>query len=94
MSLSNPALPPEIAADPQAVEIVRAWISDGQAVITVRPAFDDPVSFGQLLAAITRQAASAYAERGGVTEAAAFAAILQGFAILGVTDAPGGGKPQ
>lgn len=91
MSLSNPALPPEIVADPQAVEMVRAWISNGQAVITVRPAFDDPVSFGQLLAAITREAAAAYGERGGVTEATAFAGILRGFATLGV---PGGGLPQ
>ena len=94
MSLSNPALPADIVADPEAVEIVRAWISHGQAVMTVRPAFNDTGSFGQLLVAIARQGAAAYAERMGISEAAAFDGILKGFASPEIASAVVKGTSQ
>ncbi len=94
MSLSNPALPADIIADPDAVEIVRAWISRGQAVITVRPAFNDPVALGQLLAAIAQQAAAAYADRVGVAEAAALDGIVKGFSSPAGAGAVGEGERQ
>ena len=42
--------PESVAADPQAIEILRMWWSNNEPVMSVKPAFEDPIKFGELLA--------------------------------------------
>ena len=39
--------PDSVAADPEAVEIIRIWWSKGEPVMSIKPAFNDPRQFGQ-----------------------------------------------
>ncbi len=70
--------PDSVAADPQAIEILRMWWSKGEPVMSVKPAFDDPIKFGELLAYAARHMAHAYAERHGHNKGEAYNRILQG----------------
>ena len=71
--------PPEsVAADPDAIEILRMWWSKGEPVMSVKPAFDDPLRFGQMLAYAARHMAHGYAVRHGHDERQAYHRILQG----------------
>ncbi|GAA0624058.1 hypothetical protein GCM10009422_20410 [Brevundimonas kwangchunensis] len=70
--------PDSVAADEQAVEIVRMWWSNGEPVMSVKPAFDDPARFGEMLSIAARHMAHGYAVRHGHDEKQAYNRILQG----------------
>ena len=81
--MSEPAdflltVPDSVAADPDAIEIIRMWWSKNEPVMAVKPAFDDPIKFGELLAIAARHMAYGYAVRKGHDEKAAYNRILQG----------------
>jgi hypothetical protein len=70
--------PESVAADPDAIEILRMWWSKNEPVMSVKPAFNDPAKFGQLLAIAARHMAYGYAVRHGHDEKQAYNQILQG----------------
>ena len=70
--------PESVAADADAIEIIRMWWSKGEPVMSVKPAFDDPIKFGELLAIAARHMAHGYAVRHGHDETQAYNRILQG----------------
>lgn len=70
--------PDSVASDEGAVEIMRIWWSRGEPVMAVKPAFDDPSKFGELLAIAARHMAHGYAVRHGHDEKQAYNRILQG----------------
>ncbi|MEG1029863.1 MAG: DUF5076 domain-containing protein [Brevundimonas sp.] len=70
--------PDSVAADPQAIEILRMWWSKDEPVMSVKPAFNDPIKFGELLAYAARHMAHGYALRHGHNEREAYNRILQG----------------
>lgn len=70
--------PESVAADPQAIEILRMWWSNNEPVMSVKPAFEDPIRFGELLAYAARHMAHGYAVRHGHNEREAYNRILQG----------------
>lgn len=72
------ATPESVAADPQAIEILRMWWSKDEPVMSVKPAFNDPIKFGELLAYAARHMAHGYAVRHGHNEREAYNRILQG----------------
>ena len=71
-------VPDSVAADPEAVELLRMWWSKQEPVMSVKPAFGDPIKFGELLAIAARHMAHGYAVRHGHDEKAAYNRILQG----------------
>jgi len=70
--------PDSVAADDEAVEIIRMWWSKNEPVMSVKPAFNDPAQFGELLAIAARHMAHGYAVRHGHNEKEAYNRILQG----------------
>jgi hypothetical protein len=70
--------PASVAADPEAIEIIRMWWSKNEPVMSVKPAFNDPARFGQLLAIAARHMAHGYAVRHGHDETQAYHRILLG----------------
>jgi len=70
--------PESVAADAEAIEILRMWWSKGEPVMSVKPAFNDPLQFGQMLAYAARHMAHGYAVRHGHNEREAYHRILQG----------------
>jgi hypothetical protein len=70
--------PDSVLADPQAIEILRMWWSKNEPVMSVKPAFNDPIKFGELLAYAARHMAHGYAVRHGHNEREAYNRILQG----------------
>ena len=71
--------PPEsVTADPEAIEILRMWWSKGEPVMSIKPAFNDPLQFGQMLAYAAKHMAHGYAVRHGHDERQAYQRILQG----------------
>lgn len=71
-------VPESVAADPKAIELIRIWWTDGEPVMSVKPAFQDPAKIGELLAIAARHMAHGYAVRHGHDEKAAYNRILQG----------------
>jgi len=82
-------IPPDAAANPDAVEVLRAFVVDGGLSISFVRAFDDPGMWGMMLVDIARHAARAFDKEGAMPEAEALAKITEMFeAELGaVTDA-------
>ena len=72
------SVPDSIAADPEAIEVIRMWWSKNEPVMSVKPAFNDPAQFGQLLAVAARHMAYGYAVRHGHNQKEAYNRILQG----------------
>ena len=70
--------PDSVAADPEAVEFVRMWWSKGEPVMALKPAFNDPRQFGQMLAIAAKHMAHGYAVRHGHDEKQAYNRILAG----------------
>ena len=70
--------PESVAADAEAIEIIRMWWSKGEPVMSIMPAFNDPAKFGELLAIAARHMAHGYAVRHGHNEREAYNRILQG----------------
>ena len=70
--------PDSVAADPEAVEFARMWWSKGEPVMSLKPAFNDPRQFGQMLAIAAKHMAHGYAVRHGHDEKQAYNRILAG----------------
>ena len=70
--------PDSVAADPEAVELLRMWWSKGEPVMSIMPAFNDPAKYGELLAYAARHMAHGYAVSKGHNERDAYNRILQG----------------
>jgi len=79
--------PDSVAADAQAVEILRIWWSKGEPVMAVKPAFKDPRQFGQVLAYAARHMAHGYQVRHGIDEKQAYNKILAG--VSDILNGPG-----
>ena len=79
--------PASVAADAEAVEIIRIWWSKNEPVMSVKPAFNDPRRFGQVLAMAAHHMAHAYQVRHGHDEKQAYNKILAG--ISDVLSGPG-----
>lgn len=70
------AVPSEVEKDNQATEVLRAWVANGGLVCTLRPeTWDDPSSWGIVLADVTRHIANAVKELRGDDSAITIAAI-------------------
>ena len=74
----------ELSAPPDAIEnggieVLRASVVDGAVSIALRRSFDDPATWGRLLADLARQAARVYALETEMSEEDAFARIRAGF---------------
>ena len=74
----------ELSAPPDAIEnggieVLRASVVDGAVSIALRRSFDDPATWGRLLADLARQAARVYALETEMSEDDAFARISAGF---------------
>ena len=70
--------PASVAADAEAIEILRIWWSKGEPVMTIKPAFNDPRQFGQVLALAAKHMAHGYNVRHGHDEKQAYNKILAG----------------
>jgi hypothetical protein len=58
-------IPPEAEVDPKAGELLRAWVSKGGLHCSLKPTvWEDPGSWGILLADVARHVASALQESG------------------------------
>ncbi|NJC42378.1 hypothetical protein GGQ87_002673 [Brevundimonas alba] len=70
--------PDSVAADPEAIEIMRMWWSKQEPVMSIKPAFNDPAMFGRMLAYAATHMAHGYNVRHGVDERIAYNQILAG----------------
>ena len=70
--------PASVASDPEAIEILRIWWSKGEPVMSIKPAFNDPRQFGQVLALAAKHMAHGYQVRHGHDEKQAYNKILAG----------------
>ena len=70
--------PDSVAADPEAIEILRMWWSKQEPVMSVKPAFNDPAMFGRMLAYAATHMAHGYKVRHGMDERVAYNQILTG----------------
>ncbi|GAA0397140.1 hypothetical protein GCM10009093_24770 [Brevundimonas terrae] len=71
-------VPDSVAADEKAIELLRMWWSKDEPVMSVKPAFNDPIKFGEMLAYAARHMAHGYAVRHGHNETQAYHRILEG----------------
>ncbi len=71
-------VPDSVAADDQAIELLRMWWSKNEPVMAIKPAFADPIRIGEMLAYAARHMAHGYAVRHGHNEREAYHRILQG----------------
>jgi len=74
-------IPPAVAQDPLAREIVRLWdMGSGAHEFVLNPGlFGDTTHWGVMLVDLARHVANAYVEMGQMDEAAALARIKQSF---------------
>lgn len=70
--------PASVAADPEAIEILRMWWSNKEPVMSIKPAFNDPAMFGRMLAYAATHMAHGYKVRHGLDERVAYNQILTG----------------
>ena len=70
--------PDSVAADPEAIELLRMWWSKNEPVMSIKPAFNDPAVFGRMLVVAARHMAHGYKVRHGQDEKAAYNRILEG----------------
>lgn len=68
-------IPPDILANPEAVEVLRAFVADGGLSISFTRAFDDPSMWGMLLVDIARHAARVFEKEGVCSEEEALRSI-------------------
>ena len=69
--------PPGAALDPDASEVLRAWIIKGGLHVSLIKAFEDPAVWGVMLADFARHAARVYEREGDCDEAEALERIKQ-----------------
>ncbi len=75
-------VPNNIAADPDAREILRVWASRGDQTFALRPdVWDDPAAWGILLVDVARHVAAGLAAKSGADEQATLARIREGFDV-------------
>jgi hypothetical protein len=87
-------VPPEVHDDPEAAEVVRAWIAHGDLHCTLKPTiWDDPGNWGILLADLARHVARAFQQHAGKPPDESLARIRAAFAaeMDEPTSAPEGG---
>jgi hypothetical protein len=77
---------PNEALEVGGVEILRAGIVDGELHVTLRPTFEEPGKWGDLLSEVVRRIAKAYAAAGPVREDEVVSRIRAAF--VGVDEAP------
>ena len=70
--------PDSVAADPEAIEILRMWWSKQEPVMSIKPAFSDPAMFGRMLAYAATHMAHGYKVRHGLDERMAYNQSLAG----------------
>ena len=70
--------PDSVAADPEAIEILRMWWSKQEPVMSIKPAFSDPAMVGRMLAYAATHMAHGYKVRHGLDERMAYNQILAG----------------
>ena len=73
-------VPEDAVQDPSSVEMLRAWVAGGNLQCTLNIGagpFDDPSTWGLLLADVTRHVANAHCERDGADPEEVAAAIFQ-----------------
>ena len=74
------AVPDEVAADANAVEFFRAWLSNGGLVCVLRPThWKDPRAWGMFLADAARHIANGIRDEVGTEPAATIAGIREMF---------------
>ena len=71
-------VPASVAADPKAVEMLRFWWSEGQPVMAIKPAFNDPRDYGVMLAIAARNIAHVYHSTQGLNEDETYKQVLSG----------------
>jgi hypothetical protein len=81
------AIPPDARAQ-GGIEVLRAAVVDGAVSVALRRSFDDPATWGRLLADLARQAARAYALETDMSEDEAVERIRAGWEAEGLD--PGG----
>jgi uncharacterized protein DUF5076 len=91
--IRNPNLPryealiiPNEALEEGGVEVLRAGIIEGELHVTLRPTFEEPGKWGDLLSELVRRIAKAYAAAGPVREDEVVVRIRAAF--VGVDEAP------
>lgn len=57
-------IPAPVYDDPDAAEVARIWITKGQQVVTLFPAFEEPQAWGMMLLDLARHVANAYESQG------------------------------
>jgi len=82
--MANPkrdlTVPGEVARDPKASEVLRAWVANGGLVCSLRPElWDDPANWGILLADVARHVADAIHELNGADPDETIAQIQDNF---------------
>ena len=70
--------PESVASDPDAVEMLRFWWSRGEPVMVIKPAFEDPKTYGAILAIAARNIAFVYHKNKGLDQEATYRQILSG----------------
>lgn len=74
------SVPAEVAKDPKASEVLRAWVANGGLVCSLRPEiWDEPANWGILLADVARHVANAVNELNGSDPDVTLAAIQDYF---------------
>ena len=91
--IHNPNLPryealiiPHEALEEGGVEVLRAGIIEGELHVTLRPTFEEPGKWGDLLSEVVRRIAKAYAAAGPVREDEVVVRIRTAF--VGVDEVP------
>lgn len=91
--IRNPNLPlydalilPNEALEEGGIEVLRAGIIKGELHVTLRPSFEEPGQWGDLLSEVVRRIAKAYAAAGPVREDEVVVRIRAAF--VGVDEGP------
>lgn len=74
------SLPPDVEEE-GGIEVLSAWVVNGAVSVALRRSFDEPVTWGVLLADLAHQAARAYALEMDQSVEAALTEIKQGFSM-------------
>ena len=72
-------IPPDAIDNPEAVEVLRAFVVDGGLSISFTRAFEDPQMWGMLLVDVARHAARVFEKEGVCSEAEALQRIYAMF---------------
>ncbi len=70
-------LPPDVAEE-GGIEVLSAWVVNGEVSVALRRSFEDPFTWGVLLVDLARQAALSYAHETNITYENALVEIKQG----------------